>query len=102
MRCDLVLSRLCLFKTRSQASKACDESRVWINDLPARASKEIHVGDRIRFRDSWGRAEEEVRILEIPERSVGKAMSRSLYVVLSRTRIDAAGDPAGFGDGESA
>jgi ribosomal 50S subunit-recycling heat shock protein len=102
VRCDLLLSRLCLFKTRSQAGKACEESRVWVNDLPARASKEIRPGDRIRFRDVWNRVEEEVRVVEIPERPVSRAASRTLYVVLARTDVDETSGPTGPSDAGAA
>jgi ribosomal 50S subunit-recycling heat shock protein len=43
MRIDLCLSRLCLMKTRSQAGKACDEGRVFLNGQPARAAREGNV-----------------------------------------------------------
>ncbi|MEZ4652288.1 MAG: S4 domain-containing protein [Candidatus Eisenbacteria bacterium] len=50
MRLDLVLNHLCVFATRSQAGKACDGGRVWVNGEAARASRPVHVGDVIRFR----------------------------------------------------
>ena len=59
MRCDLLLSRLCLLKTRSQAGKACDEGRVRVNGHPAKPATEIRPGDRLLWTDSLGRFEEQ-------------------------------------------
>lgn len=87
-----MLSRLCLFKTRSQAGRACDEGRVWWNGQPARASREVRSGDRIRFRDARLRFEEEVEILEVPEKPVSKAASRELYRRIERRAIEDPGD----------
>jgi len=88
MRCDSALHRLCLFKTRSQAARACAEGRVWVNEQPARASRLIHPGDRIRFQDHLGRLEEEVEILSLPEGSVARAAAREMVRVLSRRRLE--------------
>lgn len=66
MRCDLCLNRLCLYKTRSQAAKACLEGRVQVNGQPARAARPIRPGDRIRFQDPTGRFEEEVENPRFP------------------------------------
>lgn len=88
MRIDLCLSRLCLFKTRSQAGRACDEGRVWLNDKPARSSREVHAGDRIRFTDPLGRWVEEVEVMDLPQGQVSRAAARDLVRVLSRKSLD--------------
>lgn len=87
-RLDRVLSHLCLFKTRSQAAKACDDGRVFVNGEQARASKMIHASDRIRFREPLGRFEEEVEVLEVPERQVSRAKAREMVRMLSQTRVE--------------
>jgi ribosomal 50S subunit-recycling heat shock protein len=79
MRCDLLLSRLCLFRTRSQAGRACDEGRVRVNGRVAKAACEIRPGDRILWTDPLGRHEEEVEILSVPAGSVSRAAARDLY-----------------------
>ncbi|MBM3287941.1 MAG: hypothetical protein FJY88_11420 [Candidatus Eisenbacteria bacterium] len=88
VRIDLLLHALCLFKTRSQASKACAEGRVWLNDQQARSSRTVSVGDRIRWRDSLGRMEEEVQILEIPTRQVSRAASRDMIRPIAKRTLD--------------
>lgn len=79
MRIDLLLSRLCLFKTRSQAARACDEGRVFLNDRPAKAAAEVRPGDRIRWTDRFVRWEDAVEILSVPEGSVSRAAARDHY-----------------------
>ncbi|MCA9730188.1 MAG: RNA-binding protein [Candidatus Eisenbacteria bacterium] len=88
MRLDLVLNHLCVFKTRSQAGKACDGGRVWVNGEAARASRPVHVGDVIRFRDSLARFEEEIEVLEVPSGPVPKSRAREMFRVLERRRIE--------------
>jgi ribosomal 50S subunit-recycling heat shock protein len=88
MRIDLCLSHFCLFKTRSQAGKACDEGRVFLNAEPARASRVVHTGDRIRFIDRLGRFEEEVEVLEVPEKQVSRPRARELYRTLYRRAVE--------------
>jgi ribosome-associated heat shock protein Hsp15 len=79
MRCDLLLSRLCLLKTRSQAGKACDEGRVRVNGRAAKAASDVHPGDRIVWNDPLGRFEEEIEVLGLPEGPVSRAAARDLY-----------------------
>lgn len=49
-RIDKWLWAVRIFKTRSQASEACKKGRIFINNIPAKASKEIEVGDVIGIR----------------------------------------------------
>jgi ribosomal 50S subunit-recycling heat shock protein len=88
VRIDVLLHALCLFKTRSQASRACAEGRVWLNGTPARASREVHAGDRIRFRDALGRLEQEVEVLEVPVAPVSRAQAREMVRTLDRKVVD--------------
>jgi len=84
LRVDLLLDRLCLAKTRSQAAKACAEGRVFVNGQAARASKEVKVGDRVRLIERFGDSELEVLLLDVPQRPVAKAAARDCYEVVSR------------------
>jgi ribosomal 50S subunit-recycling heat shock protein len=88
LRIDLLLHALCLFKTRSQATRACAEGRVWLNDQAARASRVVRAGDRIRWRDPLGRFEQEVEILEVPVSQVSRAAARGMIREISRRAID--------------
>lgn len=80
MRIDLVLSRLCLMKTRSQAGRACDEGAVRLNDRPVKPSAAVRPGDRVVLLDPSGRFEREFEILALPpEHSLSRAAARDLY-----------------------
>ena len=45
LRLDKYLWAIRLFKTRSQAADACDKGKIKFNDEPAKASRNIAVGD---------------------------------------------------------
>jgi ribosome-associated heat shock protein Hsp15 len=88
MRVDQALSRLCLFKTRSQAARACDEGRVLVNGRKARPAHEVRPGDRLVFLDRLGLWRTEVEILGLPETSVSKAEAHRLVHPLSHERVE--------------
>lgn len=88
MRIDLLLHALCLFKTRSQASRACAEGRVLLDGVVVRASREVRPGNRIRWRDDLGRAEAEIEILEMPPRQVSRAEARKFYREVFKKKIE--------------
>ena len=88
MRIDNLLHTLCLFKTRSQASRACAEGRVWLNGTAVRSSRTVKIGDRIRWRDRLGRVEQEVEVLEIPPKQVSRAAARDMVRILSRRELN--------------
>lgn len=95
MRIDALLHTLCLFKTRSQANRACAEGRVWLNDALARPARTVRPGDRIRWRDPIGRFEQEVEILEVPEGRVSRAEAREMVRMLERRVLDDPWEPGG-------
>lgn len=88
MRIDSLLHALCLFKTRSQASRACAEGRVLLNDAPARSSRSVRPGDRIRWRDRLGRVEQEIEVLEIPSGQVSRAAAREMVRIIARRQLN--------------
>jgi len=88
VRLDRLLDLLCLFPTRSQAARACAQGRVLVNAAPARSSREIRPGDRIRWRDPLGRLEQEVEILVVPDRRPTRAAAREMVRVLERRVIE--------------
>jgi len=45
LRIDKYLWSIRIFKTRAQASEACDKGRVKLNDMSLKASKNVIVGD---------------------------------------------------------
>lgn len=45
LRLDKYLWSIRIFKTRTQASEACEKGRVKLNDAPVKASRNVNVGD---------------------------------------------------------
>ena len=72
------------FKTRSQATRACSLGRIQVNGTPAKAHRQLHVGDRIEIRrGDW------TRILEVAvlrDKPVRKAEAADLFVDLTPPR----------------
>ncbi len=88
MRIDNLLHTLCLFKTRSQASRACAEGRVWLNGTAVRSSRTVKVGDRIRWRDRLGRLEQEVEVLDIPPKQVSRSAAREMVRMIDSRELE--------------
>ena len=51
------------FKTRSLASRACELGRIESNGQPAKASREVRVGDRLNVKNDSGDFQVEVLVL---------------------------------------
>ena len=51
------------FKTRSLAARACGLGRIQWNGQPAKAAREIHIGDMLRVTNDGGEFEVEVLLL---------------------------------------
>jgi ribosome-associated heat shock protein Hsp15 len=51
------------FKTRSLAARACELGRIQSNRQPAKAAREVHVGDMLRVTNDGGDFEIEVLLL---------------------------------------
>jgi ribosome-associated heat shock protein Hsp15 len=51
------------FKTRSLAARACELGRIQSNNQPAKAAREVHIGDMLRVTNDGGNFEVEVLLL---------------------------------------
>jgi ribosome-associated heat shock protein Hsp15 len=65
------------FKTRSLAARACGLGRVSSNGQPAKASREVRVGDRVHVRNDAG--EFQVEVLLLSEMRGSATVARTLY-----------------------
>lgn len=82
MRVDQLLNKLCLFKTRSMAKKACDLKLVAVNGKIAKASAEIHEEDIIRYTVyNW---QYTVKINKIPGGNVSKSSAGEYYELIKK------------------
>jgi ribosome-associated heat shock protein Hsp15 len=78
MRLDLWLDIACLFKTRSEAQKACKTGKISVNGQPAKPHRELKVGDQIVVQRPHGRRQTIV-VEAFAEKHVPKAEARELY-----------------------
>ncbi|HET7619583.1 MAG TPA: RNA-binding S4 domain-containing protein [Vicinamibacterales bacterium] len=78
MRLDQWLDVACLFKTRSEAQKACKGGKVDVNGHAAKPNREIRAGDRLDITRPFGRRQQ-VIVREIIEQHVPRAQARSMY-----------------------
>ena len=78
MRLDLWLDIACLFKTRSEAQKACKNGKIDVAGQPAKPHREIKAGDEIVIHRPLGRRQRLV-VVAIAEKHLPKAEARELY-----------------------
>jgi ribosome-associated heat shock protein Hsp15 len=78
VRLDVWLDVACLFKTRSEAKRACEGGKVEVNGDHAKPHRMIREGDRIRIGRGHGRYQDIVVRIVI-EQHVKKLEARALY-----------------------
>mgnify|MGYP002626145036 FL=1 len=72
------------FKTRALASKACELGRVSSNDKPAKASREVKVGDLLQITTPGG--DFQVEVLALSEIRGPAAVAQTLYSETEESR----------------
>jgi ribosome-associated heat shock protein Hsp15 len=82
MRLDLWLDVACLFRTRSEAQKACRGGKVDVNGQAAKPHREIKIDDEIEISRPLGRRQRLV-VRGLAERHIPKAQARELYADLT-------------------
>jgi ribosome-associated heat shock protein Hsp15 len=78
VRLDVWLDVACLFKTRSEAKRACEGGKVEVNGENAKPHRMLREGDRIRISRGYGRFQD-VIVRIVIEQHVKKSESRALY-----------------------
>lgn len=78
VRLDVWLDVACLFKTRSEAKRACEGGKVTVNGQPAKPNRAVKDGDRLRITRPYGRHQAVIVRLVI-DQHVKKAQARALY-----------------------
>ncbi len=78
VRLDVWLDVACLFRTRSEAQKACKGGKVDVNDQRAKPHREVRVGDEILITRPMGRRQR-VAIRVLAERHLPKVQARELF-----------------------
>ena len=78
VRLDVWLDVTCLFKTRSEAQKACRGGKVDVNGQAAKPHRELKAGDEIEITRRFGRRQK-VIVKALAETHLAKAEARLLY-----------------------
>ncbi len=78
VRLDVWLDVACLFKTRSEAQKACTGGKVEVNRQAGKPHRNVHVGDELRITRPHGRRQLVV-VRALADRHIPKAAARELY-----------------------
>jgi len=77
MRIDKWLWAARFFKSRALATRACDLGRIYSNDRPAKAAREVQVGDLLQIRTEAG--EFQVEVLLLSQIRGPAAIAQTLY-----------------------
>jgi ribosome-associated heat shock protein Hsp15 len=78
LRLDVWLDVACLFKTRSEAKRACEGGKVELNGEHAKPHRAVHEGDRLRISRGFGRFQDVV-VRFLLDQHITKADARALY-----------------------
>src|SRR5262249_33366771 len=78
IRLDVWLDVACLFKTRSEAQKACKRGKIDVNGQKAKPNRMVRSGDAIEISRPVGRTQR-VQVRALADRHVAKAEARLLY-----------------------
>jgi ribosome-associated heat shock protein Hsp15 len=78
VRLDIWLDVACLFKTRSEAQRACKGGKVDVNGQAAKPHREIRTGDVIEITRALGRRQRVV-VRGLTDKHIPRAEARLLY-----------------------
>jgi ribosomal 50S subunit-recycling heat shock protein len=78
VRLDVWLDVSCLFKTRSEAKRACEGGKVDVNGQPGKPHRLVRTGDELRISRPLGRRQVVV-VRAVAEQSMPKSEARLLY-----------------------
>jgi ribosome-associated heat shock protein Hsp15 len=78
VRLDVWLDVSCLFRTRSEAQKACKAGRVDVNGQPGKPDRHLRVGDELQIKRPYGRMQR-ILVKGLLDSHVAKAEARTLY-----------------------
>ena len=78
VRLDIWLDVSCLFKTRSEAQKACQLGKVAVNGQTAKAHRIVRPGDEVEISRPFGR-KQKARVLGVTEHHISRIDARALY-----------------------
>ena len=78
VRLDIWLDVACVYKTRSEAQKACRNGKIDVNGQSAKPNRRLHVGDELEISRPLGR-KQKLKVLVLADRHLARADARRLY-----------------------
>ncbi len=78
VRLDVWLDVACLYKTRSEAQRACHGGKVEVNGQNVKPHRLLRVGDQLRLSRPYGR-KQTLTVTGVADRHLPKAEARALY-----------------------
>jgi ribosome-associated heat shock protein Hsp15 len=78
VRLDVWLDVACLFKTRSEAQRACNGGKVDVNDQRAKPHRELRIGETLTISRPHG-VKQKVVVRGLADNHIPKAQARELY-----------------------
>lgn len=78
VRIDVWLDVACLFRTRSEAQKACQAGKVATNGQTVKPNRRLRVGDELEISRPAG-GKQRVKVKALADRHMAKAEARMLY-----------------------
>jgi len=78
VRLDVWLDVACLYRTRSEAQRACQGGKVEVNGQSSKAHRQLRIGDELRLSRPYGR-KQTLTVLALADRHLAKAEARRLY-----------------------
>jgi ribosome-associated heat shock protein Hsp15 len=78
VRLDIWLDVACLYKTRSEAQKACQGGKVEVNGQNGKPHRLVRIGDELRLSRPYGR-KQTVTVTGLADRHLPKAEAKALY-----------------------
>jgi ribosome-associated heat shock protein Hsp15 len=78
VRLDVWLDVACVFKTRSEAKKACEGGKIEVNGQPAKPHRLMREGDELQISRPFGR-KQRIAVRGIADRHMAKEEARKLY-----------------------
>lgn len=78
LRLDIWLDVTCLFRTRSEAQKACKAGKIDVNGQSVKPHRELRTGDEIVISRPLGR-KQRIVVRGLADKHVAKAEARELY-----------------------
>ena len=78
VRLDVWLDVSCLYKTRSEAQRACVGGKVEVNGQRSKPHRQLHVGDRVELSRPYGR-KQTVVVVGLADQHIPKSDAKGLY-----------------------